>query len=333
MRRARLFLAAACLMGAGSLTHAQRLAEVPPQPPQLPPDPLEVEPANSPFVIYPIRDGVYMISGPDGNVTVQEGRDGVVVVDTGTAASAPALLTQIRRLSKKPILYILNTNGDPDHVGGNAIVAAAGVTLAGTANTRPSSVPGSTGSPIFAHEDVMNRMTEAGVAQVLPKQTYFVYEKDMFFNGEPVSLLHAPGHTSGDSFVMFRRSDVIAAGDIYTPDRYPQIDLKNGGSIQQVVSSIDYLIRLTVPEFNEEGGTFVVPGHGRLSDEGDIADYRDMVIFIRDRVQAMIDAKMTLTQIKAARPTTDYDGLYGKKAGDDFVDQIYQSLTRAETGQ
>jgi len=333
MMRAILPALVAYALLCGVAAQAQTLADVPPQPPQLPPDPLEVVPAGSPFVVYPIRDGVYMISGPNGNVTVQEGRDGVIVVDTGTAATAPALLGQIRRLSKKPILYVLNTNGDPDHVGGNAIVAAAGVTLAGTANTRPESVPGSTGSPIFAQEDVMNRLTEAGVTQGLPTQTYFVGQKDMYYNGEAVSLLHAPGHTSGDSFIMFRRSDVIAAGDIYTPDRYPQIDLKHGGSIQQIVSSIDYLIKLTVPEFNEEGGTYVVPGHGRLSDEGDVADYRDMVVFIRDRVQAMIDAKMTMAQIKAARPTTDYDALYGKKAGDEFVDQIYQSLTKTEAGQ
>jgi glyoxylase-like metal-dependent hydrolase (beta-lactamase superfamily II) len=132
---------------------------------------------------------------------------------------------------------------------------------------------------------------------------------------------------------MFRRSDVIAAGDIYTPDRYPQIDLQHGGSIQQELASLNYLIQLAIPEFNQEGGTYVVPGHGRLSDEGDIGDYRDMVTFIHDRVKGMIDQGMTLAQIKAARPTFDYDPLYGKKAGDDFVEQIYLSLTAEEGAQ
>jgi glyoxylase-like metal-dependent hydrolase (beta-lactamase superfamily II) len=164
---------------------AQAMPELPPQPPQLPPAPLDVEP-GSPFVIYPIRGGMFMISGPASNVAVQVGIDGVVVVDSGTAEMAEGLLAQIRRLSKKPILYILNTNGDDDHAGGNTVISAGGVTLAGTANTRPDTVPGSAGSPIFAHENVMNRLVEGGTVDGLPTQTYFVEQKDLFYNGEPV---------------------------------------------------------------------------------------------------------------------------------------------------
>lgn len=304
---------------------AQAMPDLPPQAPQLPPAPLEADP-GSPYQIYPIRGGVYMITGPDANVTVQVGSDGVLIVDTGATATSEALLKQVRKLSRKPIMYLMNTNADPDHIGGNAAIAASGVLLEG-GNTRPKIVPGSTGAPILAHEEVMNRMTAAGVTDGLPTQTYFVAQKDVFYNGEPVSLIAAPGHTNGDSFIMFRRSDVISAGDIFTPDRYPVIDLKNGGSIDKLLDSLNKLIDLTIPEFNEEGGTYVVPGHGRLSDEGDIADYRDMVTFIRDRVKAMIDQKMSLAQIKAARPSQDYDPRFGAKAGDAFVEQIYTSLT------
>lgn len=306
--------------------------DLPSQPPQLPAAPLDVFPANSPYVIYPVRGGVYMISGPASNVTVQVGKDGVLLVDAGPADASAALLEQVRRLSHKPILYIVNTNGDADHVGGNAAIASSGIMLEGTANTRPKIVAGSGGAPILAHEEVLKRLTEQGMTDGLPSQSYFVAQKDLFFNGEPVSLLHAPGHTGGDSFVMLRRSDVIAAGDIYNPDRYPHIDLAHGGSIQGVLDSLNHLIRLTIPEFNEEGGTFVVPGHGRLSDEGDVADYRDMVTFIRDRVQALVGKKMTLAQVKAARPTYDYDARYGEKAGDAFVEQIYLSLTQSAKG-
>lgn len=306
----------------------QAMPDLPPQPPQLPPAPLDAEP-GSPYTIYPIRNGVFMISGPTSNSLVQVGADGVLVVDTGgAAAGAPAaLLSQVRKLSRKPVMYVLNTNADPNHVGGNAAIAASGIMVEG-GNTRPKVVQGSGGSPIIAHEEVMNRLTADGMTDGLPTQTYFVAQKDIFYNGEPVSLISAPGHTGGDSFVMLRRSDVIAAGDIFTPDRYPVIDLKNGGSIQGLLDGLNHLIRLTVPEFNQEGGTYVVPGHGRLSDEGDVQDYRDMVTFIRDRVQDMIARKMTLQQIKAARPTLDYDVLYGEKAGDAFVEQIFTSLTQ-----
>lgn len=330
MRAYALFcFASTALLSGAMATQAlgQAMPDLSHQPPEIPATPLEVFPANSPYVIYPARGGVYMISGPASNTLVQVGKDGVLLVDPGPAEGATALLEQVRRLSRKPIMEIMNTNGDADHVGANGAIAASGVLLEGTANTRPKVVAGSGGAPILAHEDVLKRLTEQGMTEGLPSQSYFVAQKDLFYNGEPISLLHAPGHTSGDSFVMLRRSDVIAAGDIYNPDSYPQIDLAHGGSIQGVLDSLNHLIRLTIPEFNEEGGTFVIPGHGRLSDEGDVADYRDMVTFIRDRVQAMIARRMTLAQIKAARPTFDYDPRYGKEAGDAFVEQIYRSLT------
>lgn len=324
-----LALAAAPPLGAQSYQGAvpsddgQRL---PPQAPVLPPPPLPVE-DGSPYVIYPVRGGTYMISGPGSNALVQVGLDGVLVVDTGRAGDAAGLLAQVRRLSPRPIRYLLNTNPDGDHVGGNAALSGLGLDV-GSGNERPDGVQGYGATPTLAHEQVMFQMLAEGAETGLPTLTYFVAQKDIFFNAEPVSLIHAPGHTGGDSFVMFRRSDVIAAGDIYTPDRYPVIDVARGGSITAYLTSLNHLIALTVPEFNQEGGTFVVPGHGRLSDEGDVADYRDMVTFIRDRVKAMIDQGMTLAQIKAARPTQDYDPLYSRAAGETFVEQIYASLTQ-----
>jgi cyclase len=322
-----LALAGAALLSgwAATAASAQAKPDLPTQPPQLPPGPLEVD-AGSPYVIYPVRNNVYMITGPGANVGVQVGTDGVLVVDTGGAGASEGLLKQVRRLSRKPILYVLNTNADPDHIGSNTAISSSGVLLEG-GNTRPKIVEGSDGAPIIASEGVMNRLTGAGITDGLPTQTFFVAQKDLFFNNEPISLIAAPGHTGGDSFVMFRRSDVIAAGDIYTPDRYPVIDTKNGGSITAYLASLNKLIDLTVSEFNQEGGTYVIPGHGRLSDEGDVADYRDMITWIRDRIKDMVDKKMTLAQVKAARPTFDYDPRFGAKAGDVLVEQIYTSLT------
>lgn len=299
---------------------------LPPQAPVLPPPPLPVL-EGSPFVIYPVRGGTYMISGPASNSLVQVGLDGVLVVDTGPAADAAGLLREIRRLSARPIRYLLNTSADPDHVGGNAGLSGIGQDI-GSGNERPDGVQGYGAAPTLAHEQVMFRLLEEGASDGLPTLTYFVDQKDLFFNGEPVSLIHAPGHTGGDSLVMFRRSDVIAAGDAYTPDRYPELDLAHRGSITAYLASLNHLIALTIPEFNQQGGTFVVPGHGRLSDEGDIQDYRDMVTFIHDRVKAMVDQGMTLEQVQAARPSQDYDVRYTREAGDRFVAQIYTSLTQ-----
>ena len=281
--------------------------------------------------VWPVRGSISMIVGPGGNTTVQAGRDGVLVVDTQTAAASAGLLAAIRTLSPQPVRFILNTTLDADHIGGNEAVAKSGQILAG-GNTRAATVYGSGGAPIFAHENVLTRLSAAGEATAAgwPTDTYFVRQKDMFVNGEPVQLFHqAAAHTDGDSIVMFRRTDVIATGDIFTPDRYPVIDLRNGGSINGLLAGINFVLELAVPEFNEEGGTLIIPGHGRLCDESDVSDYRDMVTIVRDRVLDMVKRKMTLEQVKAARPSRDYDGVYASAGytGDMFVEAVYRSLT------
>jgi glyoxylase-like metal-dependent hydrolase (beta-lactamase superfamily II) len=284
---------------------------------------------------WQIREGVYMLVGPGANTTVHVGRDGVLVVDPQSAAAGSNVLAAIRKLSDKPVRFIVNTTSDADHIGGNEVVAKSGQTLAG-GNTRPSTVTGTGGAPIFAHENVLNRLaTGESAAGALPTDTYFVKQKDMFVNGEAVQLLHIKAaHTDGDTIVFFRRSDVISAGDVFTPDRYPLIDQSRGGSIDGLLAGINFILELAVPDINEEGGTMIVPGHGRLCDESDVSDYREMVTIVRDRVLEMVQKKMTLDQVKAARLTRDYDGVYAKpgNTGDMFVEAVYRSLS-AQTGR
>lgn len=272
-----------------------------------------------------------MIVGPGGNTTVQIGRDGVLVVDTQTAEVSNQLLAEIRKLSDVPIRFIINTTPDADHVGGNETLKESGQILAG-GNTRPSYVYGAGGAPIFAHERALSRLTASGSsAGGWPTDSYFVRQKDMFINGEPVQLLHQKAaHTDGDTMVMFRRTDVVSTGDVFTPDRYPMIDVGRGGSIAGLLEGINYILELAVPEFNEEGGTMIIPGHGRLCDESDVSDYRDMVTIVRDRIQALAKKGMTVEQVKAAKPTQDYDGIYARPSytGDMFVEAVYRSLSR-----
>jgi len=282
--------------------------------------------------LWPVQRNIYAAVGPGGNTTISIGDDGVFVVDTMTAEAAPDLVASIKSLSNKPIRWIVNTHSHRDHTGGNAVVARSGVYVA-TGNTR-----GGGGASILSFESALMRLNgsanspdkapEAG----WPTDSFFVRQKDMFFNGEPVLTMHVPNaHTDGDAIVFFRRSDVIAAGDVFTPDRYPVIDAAEGGSINGIIAGLNLLIELAVPEFNEEGGTMIVPGHGRICDESDVGDYRDMVTIVRDRIQDLAAKKMTLEQVKAARPTFDYDGVYGSPSytGDMFVEAVYRSLTAA----
>ena len=316
--------------------------------------------------ILPVRGNVYMLLGAGGNITASIGRDGVLMVDAGLAQMTDLVLAAIRQLQSdldlrdrplgsgaetrssvasrnteppaKPIRYIVDTSADPDHAGGNEKIRAAGRTFTG-GNVAGNIADAGEGAAILAHENVLQRLLEPGAGEqkappdAQPTDTYYTDSMKLshFFNGEGIQVIHQPSaHTEGDSLVWFRGSDIIAAGDIYSTVSYPVIDVKHGGTINGVIDGLNRILDLSVAEFRTEGGTLVIPGHGRLSDSADVAYYRDMVTIIRDRVQAMIDKGMTLDQVKAARPTADYEPRYGATSGawttDMFVEAVYVTL-------
>jgi len=287
-----------------------------------------------------VQGNVYMLAGPGGNTIVQAGDAGVLVVDTQTAAVSDKLLAAIRTISPKPIHYIVNTSVGADRIGGNAALAKAGP-------TRPNATPIQAGlggnvegkTTILAHETVLNRMiaNKAIAPDAWPTETFFGDDKEIFFNGEGIEVLHQPAaQTDGDAIVFFRRSDVIATGDLFTTTMYPVIDAQKGGSINGIIGGLNRIIDLAIPDHKvQEGGTMIVPGHGRLCDEQDVIEYRDMVTIIRDRIQYMIGKGRTLDQIKAAKPTLDFDPRYGATSGPwtttMFVEQIYRDLTKKKS--
>jgi glyoxylase-like metal-dependent hydrolase (beta-lactamase superfamily II) len=268
-----------------------------------------------------VQGNVHMIVGAGANIAVQVGDDGIVVVDTGSGQLTDKVLAAIRSLSNKEIRWVINTEFDRDHTGGNEAISKAGRTV----NGNPAAV--------VAHENAAARMAQAGVADnARPFNTYFEDSRDFPFNDEPVLLYHDSGaHSDGGSMVMFRRSDVIVAGDAFLTTTYPVIDAKNGGSVAGVIRSLNRILDLAVPsKFLQEGGTYVIPGHGRIADEADVVEYRDMVVIISERIADMVKKGMTLDQVKAAHPTLDYDARYGADAGPSttamFVEAIYNEM-------
>jgi glyoxylase-like metal-dependent hydrolase (beta-lactamase superfamily II) len=289
--------------------------------------------------VVPVQGNVYMLVGAGGNITLQVGKEGVLVVDTGLAQMSDTVLAAIRQLSDKPIRYIINTHIHPDHAGGNEKIGPAGSTIAGGNVVGNIGESAGKGATIIAHENVLNRMSAPTGSQpslpfiAWPTDTYANDEKDLFFNGEGIQILHQrAAHTDGDSIVFFRRSDVVSTGDIFVTTSYPIIDLQRGGSLQGIIDGLNHIIDITIPAEKQEGGTYVIPGHGRLCDEADVVYYRDMTTIIRDRIEDMIKKGMTLEQVKAARPTRDYDPLYGTNTGfwttDMFVEAAYKSLKK-----
>lgn len=286
-----------------------------------------------------VQDNVYMLVGAGGNITMQVGDDGVLLVDTGLLGTSDKVLAAIHSVTEEPIRYIINTHMHSDHTGGNEALAKAGNTIAGGNVVGDIGASAGNQAAILAFQTVLDRMSAPTGQQAptpqgaWPTETYTTPERKLFFNGEAVQVIHIPNaHTDGDSIVFFHRSDVISTGDIFVTNRYPIVDMARGGNIQGVIAGLNRIIELATPGPTDEGGTLIVPGHGRLCDQSDVVFYQEMVTIIRDRVQDMINKGMTLEQVKAARPTQDYDPRYGATSGiwttDKFVEAVYNSLSK-----
>jgi cyclase len=304
-------------------------------------DPRPIKPAydDGNVEALPVRGTVHLVAGSGANIVVQVAPDGLLVVDTSAATMSEKVLTAIRTISDKPIRQIINTSADEHHTGGNENLSNAGrnvnAGIGGPNGREPARLEG---APVIAHEQALHRMSGLKGEPprmpygVWPHDTFFTNRKQIYFADEVVEMLHMPAaHTDGDLIVWFRKSDVVATGDVFSTVTYPMIDLARGGSVQGILTALNNILDITFPAFNNQGGTLVVPGHGRICNESDVAEYRDMTTIIRDRIQSMIDKRLTLAQVKAAGPSKDYDGVYSTPAwtGDMFVEAIYRDLTRA----
>src|SRR5580700_8784631 len=282
--------------------------------------------------VLQVRPNFYMIAAAGGNIGVQVGADGVVVVDSGSASSADAVIAAVRKVTTQPIRYIINTSADPDHVGGNAAIAKAGQTLftqTGGAGLAANFSEG--GASILSVEQVLTRMSGQPSPYPVgawPTETFSQPRKYMYLNGEGIEILHQPvAHTDGDAIVFFRRSDVVVAGDILDTTRFPVIDIARGGSIRGEIAALQRLVDTAIPSVpivSREEGTLIIPGHGRICDQLDVVEYRDMVTIIRDRIRDLMKQGLTLEQIKAASPARGYTRRYGSESA--FVEAVYCSM-------
>ena len=284
---------------------------------------------------FHVAGNVYMLVGDGANIAVQVGPQGALVVDTGAGKLSDRVIAEIAKLSSKPIQFIVNTSFHADHVGGNKKLQAAGADPSLTGSFFSNQfVDAGQGATVIGHQNVQTRMEQQKPPMdTPPSDTYIEDRRRKYHNDEAVEIFPMPNAiTDGDSIVHFRRSDVIVTGDIFTTTQYPFIDVRNGGSFQGEIQALNFILDKTVYQHDEDGGTWIIPGHGRVCNEWDVAEYRDMLVIFRDRIQAMIKEGKTLEQVKAARPTADYDPRFGATSGpwttDMFVEAVYTSLKK-----
>jgi glyoxylase-like metal-dependent hydrolase (beta-lactamase superfamily II) len=292
--------------------------------------------------VVPVRSDFYMIAGAGGNVAVQLGPAGVVLVDSGSADMTDALLAAVRKLSNRPIRYVINTSADADHVGGNEALSKAGQTILGHQGSSGVSEDVYTSggaASVLAHENVFSRMSGPASSfpfGAQPTKTYTGRSYPMYLNGDGIQVIHMPAaHSDGDSIVFFRRADVIVSGDIVDTTRFPVIDVAKGGSIQGEIDALNRLLEMMIPPFPlrwREERTYVIPGHGFVADYGDLVEYRNVVTIVRDRIQDLVGKGMTLEQVKAADPTKGFRARYGSDTSvwttDMFVEAVFNGLSK-----
>ncbi|HXD76003.1 MAG TPA: hypothetical protein VN628_19800 [Vicinamibacterales bacterium] len=285
--------------------------------------------------IVKVRKNFYMLAGAGGNIGVQIGSDGIVLVNTGAAGTSDKVLAALKTLTELPIRYIINVDAGPEFVGGNEKLARAGYTIFTNALGGGQGLPNGGGASILSHDSVLREMSKVKPAYpsgALPNEAFFTPRKAIRMNDEGLEIFYQPAaHTSADSFVLFRASDVVVAGDVIDMTRFPVIDAAGGGTIQGEIAALNRLIDLTIaptPFIYKDVGTYVIPGHGRLCEQMEIVDYRDMVVLVRDVVAELAKQGKTLDEIKAAKPAQPYETRYGVQAGatNAFIESIYKTL-------
>ena len=300
------------------------------------------------IVAQHLQGNVWLLAGEPAmsNVAVQLADEGILVVDTGTRAMAERLLARIQALGDErvtdqgaaAIRWIIDTDSGTDHIGGNDVVAKGGRTVVAGNFARDAASQGLLNAAtiianvnLLAHLVAYNAQAPQDQQVTLPENAIDADVYDTYFDGEALQLFHPHAAVSDDDpMVLFRRSDVIAAGDVVDMTGYPRIDVAQGGSIDGELVALNRIIELAVPVDKQEGGTLIIPGHGRLCDQSDVVHYKNVMTIIRNRVQFYKNQGRTLEQVLGLKPSQDYDARWGSSSsgwtGQDFVAAIYRTL-------
>jgi cyclase len=262
-----------------------------------------------------LRDNLYLLSGPGGNMVVLSGSDGKVLVDSSFAGAAPKIKSAMDGMGAGPLKLLINTHWHFDHTDGNEAMHQAGALIVAHENTRkrlstPQEIAG-----FGLHFD-------PSPVAAWPQQTFTDATK-LYFSGEELTLVHfPPAHTDSDIYVRYEKGNVLHMGDVWFNGFYPFLDASSGGNIDGMIAGTARGLGLA------DADTKIVPGHGPLGDKAAMARSHDMLVTVRDRVRALKSAGKSLQEAVAAKPTADLDAVWGKGlvTADLFTTVVYSTL-------
>lgn len=263
-----------------------------------------------------VADGLYVLFGLGGNIAVSIGPDGVLIVDDQLPELAGRIKTAIKGLGGGDINYIVNTHWHFDHADGNLALGPEGSTIVAHKNARHDMAEGGMIDMVIAQYQQPPYPSDA-----LPELT-FTQDMALHFNGGEIELMHfSAAHTNGDAAVFFRKQNAVHMGDVFNNSGYPFVDVGSGGDVDGMIRFCEQ----TLEAIDQD--TIVIPGHGPVTNYETLANYVAMLRTVRDRIQAMIDAGMSLKEVSAAKPTANFDAVHGLEAASlGFVNRVYTSL-------
>jgi cyclase len=304
-------IAATLLMTAA---FAQQGAPTPPPPPDF--SKVEIKTTD-------LGDGMYMLEGQGGNITVAVAKDGIIMVDSQYAPLHDKIKAAISSISNQPIKYVIDTHFHGDHVGGNESFSRDGAIVIAEVNVKSRLASGTTNG-------LTGVKTPPATPAALPSKTYTGHFQ-IRLRGRVADLKHIENaHTDGDTYVWFKTANVLSTGDTFTQGRYPNIDFANGGNIKGMIAATDAYLKLA------NAKTRIVPGHGPLADKAALAEYRTMLITARDRMAKLVKDGKTEDEVVAAKPFADLDAKWAptELAGRNFIRVVYHSLAdKPDTGR
>ncbi|MEO8386298.1 MAG: MBL fold metallo-hydrolase, partial [Betaproteobacteria bacterium] len=240
----------------------------------------------------------YVLFGAGGNIGVSVGEDALFIIDDQYAPVGPKILAALKALTDKPIKFVLNTHWHGDHTGGNARIGEAGALIVAQDNVRKRM-----SSEQFI---ALFKSKVAPSPKVALPVVTFSKEVTFHLNGEEIFGFHVPNaHTDGDTIVQFKTSNVFHMGDTYFNGSYPFIDASSGGTPEGVVAAADRVLALA------NDSSKIIPGHGPMSNKAELKAYRDMLATVSARVKALVKEGKKLDEIKAAKPSAEYDEKWG----------------------